>query len=76
MSLVRDVHHSAIKQRTIGALCRLCHELGCKVVAEGIEWAEERDCLVELGCDYLQGYLLGRPARDWPASRLAPCGGL
>jgi PAS domain S-box-containing protein len=66
MSLVRDVHKSAVKQRTIRALCQLCRDLGTLVVAEGIETTEERDTLVKLGCDLLQGYLLGRPNRDLP----------
>jgi EAL domain-containing protein (putative c-di-GMP-specific phosphodiesterase class I) len=63
MALVRDVHRSVLKQRTIAALCKLCHEVGCLVVGEGVETVDERDCLVGLGCDLLQGYLLGRPAR-------------
>jgi EAL domain-containing protein (putative c-di-GMP-specific phosphodiesterase class I) len=66
MSLVRDVHTSALKQRTIGALCRLCHEVGTLVVGEGVETLEERDMLVTLGCDLLQGYLIGRPKRELP----------
>jgi len=66
MTLVRDVHRSALKQRTIAALCRLCHEVGSVVVGEGVETLEERECLVTLGCDLLQGYLLGRPARELP----------
>jgi two-component system cell cycle sensor histidine kinase/response regulator CckA len=67
MSLVRNVHLSAVKQRTISALCNLCHEVGCTVVGEGVETLEERDCLITLGCDLLQGYLLGRPVRELPA---------
>ena len=66
MSLVRDVHKSALKQRTIGALCRLCHEVGTLVVGEGVETLEERDALAGLGCDLLQGYFIGRPARHMP----------
>jgi PAS domain S-box-containing protein len=66
MSLVRDVHQSALKQRTIGALCRLCHEVGTLVVGEGVETFEERDTLVGLGCDLLQGYLIARPKRELP----------
>jgi PAS domain S-box-containing protein len=61
MSLVRDVHRSTLKQRTITALASLCHEVGTIVVGEGIETADERACLVDLGCDLLQGYLFGRP---------------
>jgi EAL domain-containing protein (putative c-di-GMP-specific phosphodiesterase class I) len=66
MSLVRDVHKSALKQRTIGALCRLCREVGTLVVGEGVETLEERDALVALGCDLLQGYLIARPKRELP----------
>lgn len=67
MSLVRDVHLSAVKQRTISALCKLCHEGGCLVVGEGVETVQESECMVSLGCDLLQGYLLGRPSRELPA---------
>ena len=70
MSLVRNVHLSAVKRRTIGALCKLCHEVGCLVVGEGVETIEERDCLGTLGCDLLQGYLLGRPVRELPSEAL------
>jgi PAS domain S-box-containing protein len=66
MSLVRDVHKSTLKQRTITALCQLCHEVGSLVVGEGVETHDERDCLVTLGCDLLQGYLIARPARELP----------
>ncbi len=64
MALVRDVHRNLLKQRTIAALCTLCHEVGSLVVGEGVETVDERDCLLELGCDLLQGYLIGRPARS------------
>jgi len=63
---VRSIHTSAVKQRTVGALCALCHESGTRVVGEGVETAEERDCLIALGCDLLQGFLIARPSRDLP----------
>ena len=66
MSLVRSIHTSTVKQRTVGALCALCHEIGTRVVGEGVETTEERDCLVALGCDLLQGYLIARPQRELP----------
>ena len=67
MSLIRNVDTSVLKQRTVSALCNLCHDVGCAVVGEGVETGDERDCLVALGCDLLQGYFLGRPARELPA---------
>lgn len=47
------------------ALCKaiivMAHELGMKVIAEGVETAQQRDLLMEAGCDYGQGYLFARP---------------
>ena len=47
------------------ALCRsiirMSHDLGMRVVAEGVETVVERDLLMEAGCDFAQGYLFGRP---------------
>lgn len=36
------------------------------VVCEGVETAAEWDCLVDLGCDLLQGYLFAKPAAPFP----------
>jgi EAL domain-containing protein (putative c-di-GMP-specific phosphodiesterase class I) len=47
-------------------MARLCRELGVLVVAEGIETPAERDMLVELGCDLLQGFLFARPGPPFP----------
>jgi EAL domain-containing protein (putative c-di-GMP-specific phosphodiesterase class I) len=63
MSLVRGIADNPRKQRTVEALCNLCHEVDCLVVAEGIETEAERACVVELGCDLLQGFLLSEPKR-------------
>ncbi len=47
------------------ALCKaiivMAHELGIKVVAEGVETELQRDLLIAAGCDYGQGYLFARP---------------
>ena len=43
------------------AIINLGHELGLKVVAEGVESAEALEKLVQLGCDTAQGYHIGRP---------------
>lgn len=40
----------------------LAHSLGMKVVAEGIETQDVSDALLQLGCEYGQGWLFGKPA--------------
>ena len=64
MSLVRDVHLSVTKQRLVRSVTHLCSEMGLDVIAEGVETAEERDALIELGCDLFQGYYFARPSPD------------
>jgi EAL domain-containing protein (putative c-di-GMP-specific phosphodiesterase class I) len=61
MSLVREINTEFAKQDHVREIIATCHGLGAEVVAEGIETVEELDKMVELGADYAQGYLLGRP---------------
>jgi diguanylate cyclase (GGDEF)-like protein len=43
------------------SIIELAHSLSLEVVAEGIEREDQFDRLIELGCDYGQGYLMARP---------------
>jgi EAL domain-containing protein (putative c-di-GMP-specific phosphodiesterase class I) len=72
MTLVREVESSPVKSKLIKSVCSVCRELGVMVVAEGIETTTERDCLIELGCDLLQGYLLARPGPAFPPFSWGP----
>jgi EAL domain-containing protein (putative c-di-GMP-specific phosphodiesterase class I)/CheY-like chemotaxis protein len=62
MGLVRNVHESFMRQSVIKSLVELARTTSIGVVAEGIETPAEHDCVKRLGCDYMQGFLLGRPA--------------
>jgi EAL domain-containing protein (putative c-di-GMP-specific phosphodiesterase class I) len=66
ITLVRDVDRDPVKRKLVRVLGDLCHDLGILVVAEGVETPAERDTLVELGCDLLQGYLFARPGAPFP----------
>ena len=63
------IDKSFVKNLSVGstnlALCEamivLAHKLGMKVIAEGIETPEQRDLLIQAGCDYGQGYLFAKP---------------
>jgi diguanylate cyclase (GGDEF)-like protein len=52
-----DARAAAIVESTVG----LAHSLGMHVVAEGVETPAVRDVLVEMGCEYAQGYLFSVP---------------
>jgi EAL domain-containing protein (putative c-di-GMP-specific phosphodiesterase class I)/ActR/RegA family two-component response regulator len=67
-SLVRGVTHHPVRHRLVASLVDVCHDMSGLVVAEGVESAEERDAIVALGVDLLQGYRLGRPAPAFPPS--------
>ncbi|NUO54544.1 MAG: EAL domain-containing response regulator [Polyangiaceae bacterium] len=69
MALVRDAHKSSVKARLIRSIASVCRDLGMLVVAEGVETVEERDALIEYGCDLLQGFYLGKPARGFVPPR-------
>jgi len=45
----------------VASLIDLAHDLGARVTAEGVERMEQAFCLMQLGCDEMQGYLFGHP---------------
>ncbi|WP_233492179.1 bifunctional diguanylate cyclase/phosphodiesterase [Blastococcus sp. TF02A-30] len=46
------------------SIIELAHNLGLRVVAEGVEDELTRNALTEMGCDKLQGFLVSRPLPD------------
>lgn len=60
-SFVRVVLTSRSDQVMIASTINLAHELGLKVVAEGVETAEVLEALRSLDCDIIQGYHIGKP---------------
>ena len=61
----RSLVSSGVAQRECAAIVQaaaaMSRALGIRVVAAGVETEEQRRAMQELGCDGLQGYLLGRP---------------
>ena len=60
-SFVQDLGTSQDALAVVDAVIKLAHALGLHVVAEGVETARQRDILLSLQCDELQGYLFARP---------------
>ncbi|MDT9599132.1 putative bifunctional diguanylate cyclase/phosphodiesterase [Sphingosinicella rhizophila] len=60
-SFVGDMVRGDREQTLIRSMITLAHDLGYRVVGEGVERVEMHDWLVAMGCDEAQGYLYGRP---------------
>ena len=81
-SFVRDIPGDAEDTAIATAIIAMAHNLGMKVVAEGVETLDQLQFLQNQGCDYLQGFYLSRPIdvdavtallqrgnRNWPGSK-------
>ena len=79
-AFVADVPHSRDSRLIIQAVTDLAHGLGLTATAEGVETIDQLRIMRELGCDYVQGYLVSPPLeprsikaweqrfrRAWPA---------
>lgn len=60
-SFVRDIATDAFDATIVTAIIGLGHTLGLRVVAEGVETAEQLSYLKDRGCDIVQGRFLGFP---------------
>ena len=60
-SLVDYILENEEDQRIINAMIELGHNLGMKIVVEGIENQKMVDLIASYGCDYMQGYHFSRP---------------
>jgi len=60
-SLIEGIMGSKENQRIVHAMIELGHNMGLKVVVEGVETKNVLELLISYGCDYLQGYYFSRP---------------
>ena len=60
-AFVGDLASSEGARSIVRAIVQMAHSLKLRVVAEGVETESQRDELVRLGCDELQGYLFAKP---------------
>ncbi len=61
VSFIRDIPEDADDAEIVAAIIAMAHRLDLQVVAEGVEKEEQVRFLRTLGCDQIQGYLVGRP---------------
>lgn len=73
-SFVRDLVIDADDRTLAATIVTLGHQMELEVVAEGVETEEQRQILLDQGCDLAQGYLFDRPlpADQFSAAWLQP----
>lgn len=60
-SFVSDIGLDEKDEKLIEAIVALAHRIGAQIVAEGVEEPRQMEWLRSVGCDLVQGYLLGEP---------------
>jgi len=60
-SLVREMQTDRAASSIVELIITLAHKMGLKVIAEGIETPRQVERLVELGCEFGQGYYFSQP---------------
>ncbi|SDU26384.1 diguanylate cyclase/phosphodiesterase [Halopseudomonas salegens] len=76
---IDGLHRDPLKREFVGSILSLANASKAHIIAEGIEQPEELRVLEDMGVDWVQGYLLGRPAveplrqlADWDVRLQAP----
>jgi len=64
ISLINCIDANFIKQNLVETMVRFANDQGAKVIAEGVERAEEYETVKQLGVHLVQGFFLHRPAED------------
>jgi diguanylate cyclase (GGDEF)-like protein len=59
---IRNCYSDPVRRQLIHSICEIAHGVGSLVIAEGIETSQELDVVRSLGVNYVQGYLIARPA--------------
>lgn len=59
--LIRNIHLSRAARTLVESMVGYAHENGIKVIAEGVEVAEELEVLKQINVDYVQGFYIARP---------------
>jgi EAL domain-containing protein (putative c-di-GMP-specific phosphodiesterase class I)/GGDEF domain-containing protein/PAS domain-containing protein len=60
-AFITNLHNDVANQAIVTACVAIAANAGMSVCAEGVETIEELDAATDLGCDVIQGFLLGKP---------------
>lgn len=60
-AFIRELHRDSRDQAIVKAITAMASELGCRVLAEGVESTRQAEFLAANGCSQIQGYLYAKP---------------
>ncbi len=69
-SFIRDITTDSDDAAIVGAIISMAHNMGLKVIAEGVETQQQLDFLYSLQCDEVQGFLFSPPVPHHEARAL------
>ena len=69
-SFIIKMNSGEASKQYVAAIIAIGHVMNFRVVAEGVEETEQLEDLKEIGCDYIQGFLWGKPMSPDAAARL------
>ncbi|MCR5718468.1 MAG: bifunctional diguanylate cyclase/phosphodiesterase [Oscillospiraceae bacterium] len=66
-SFIIEIERDKVAQEICSAVIKIARSMEIETIAEGVEYEGQADILRDMGCDYIQGYLYGKPmsARDF-----------
>ncbi len=60
-SFIINIESDLVAQEIVSAVIRIAKSMHMETIAEGVEYESQADLLRDMGCDYIQGYLYGKP---------------
>jgi diguanylate cyclase (GGDEF)-like protein len=60
-SFIIEIERDTVAKEIVSAVIKIAKSMNIETIAEGVEYEAQAEILRNLGCDYIQGYLFGKP---------------
>jgi EAL domain-containing protein (putative c-di-GMP-specific phosphodiesterase class I) len=60
-SFIIEIETDRVAQEICSAVIKIAKSMDIETIAEGVEYEGQSEILKNMGCDYIQGYLYGKP---------------
>ena len=69
-SFIDPINTNESSKQYVASIVTIGHVLNLKVISEGVEYPDQLETLRAIGCDYIQGYIWGKPLPPEEAAKL------